>query len=54
MTEWVLILGSSTGHGGATAERLAKDGYGYLEDRRPSANMDPYKVCSILIETTCG
>ena len=30
MTEWVLILGSSTGHGGATAERLAKDGYGII------------------------
>ncbi len=33
--------------------QTANDGYGYLEDRRPSANMDPYKVCSILIETTC-
>jgi glutamine synthetase len=32
----------------------ANDGYGYLEDRRPSANMDPYKVCAALIETTCG
>ena len=32
----------------------SNDGKGYLEDRRPSANMDPYKVCSILIETTCG
>ena len=32
----------------------ANDGKGYLEDRRPAANMDPYKVCSILIETTCG
>ena len=31
----------------------ANDGYGYLEDRRPSANMDPYKVCAALIETTC-
>ena len=30
MTEWVLILGCSTGHGGATAERLAKDGYGII------------------------
>ena len=30
-----------------------KNGYGYLEDRRPSANMDPYKVCAMLIETTC-
>ena len=33
--------------------QTANDGYGYLEDRRPSANMDPYKVCAILIETTC-
>ena len=34
--------------------QVAKDGKGYLEDRRPSANMDPYKVCAILIETTCS
>ena len=34
--------------------QTANDGYGYLEDRRPSANMDPYKVCAILIETTCS
>jgi glutamine synthetase len=26
---------------------------GYLEDRRPAANMDPYQVCARLIETTC-
>jgi len=31
-----------------------KDGKGYFEDRRPAANMDPYEVCSILIETVCG
>ena len=31
----------------------ANDGFGYLEDRRPSANMDPYKVCAALIETVC-
>ena len=30
MSEWVLILGCSTGHGGATAKRLAQDGYGIL------------------------
>ena len=34
--------------------QTAKDGHGYLEDRRPSANMDPYKVCAALIETTCS
>jgi len=29
------------------------DGCGYLEDRRPAANMDPYSVCSVLMETVC-
>ena len=29
-------------------------GYGYFEDRRPAANMDPYEVCAMLIETVCG
>jgi glutamine synthetase len=33
--------------------QTANDGYGYLEDRRPSANMDPYKVCAALMETVC-
>ncbi len=32
----------------------AKEGKGYLEDRRPAANMDPYLVCAKLIETVCG
>ncbi len=31
-----------------------KAGKGYLEDRRPAANMDPYKVCAALIKTVCG
>ncbi|PIR96769.1 MAG: glutamine synthetase [Candidatus Doudnabacteria bacterium CG10_big_fil_rev_8_21_14_0_10_41_10] len=29
-------------------------GRGYLEDRRPAANLDPYQVCTALIETICG
>jgi len=29
-------------------------GKGYFEDRRPAANMDPYQVCAILLETVCG
>ncbi len=33
---------------------VSKNGYGYLEDRRPAANMDPYQVCRALIETVCG
>lgn len=32
----------------------AKNGCGYLEDRRPAANMDPYQVCAKIVETTCG
>jgi len=31
-----------------------KSGQLYLEDRRPAANMDPYQVCTALIETVCG
>lgn len=27
---------------------------GYLEDRRPAANMDPYKVAARILETACG
>ncbi len=34
--------------------QTANDGFGYLEDRRPSANMDPYKVCAALMETVCS
>ena len=30
MRQWVLLLGGSTGHGAATAKRLAKDGYGII------------------------
>lgn len=30
------------------------EGKGYFEDRRPCANIDPYVVCRLLIETVCG
>ena len=30
----------------------ANAGCGYLEDRRPAANMDPYQVCRAILETT--
>jgi len=33
--------------------QVAKEGKGYLEDRRPSANCDPYRVCHKLMETVC-
>jgi glutamine synthetase len=31
----------------------AQAGFGYLEDRRPSANADPYVVARLLLETCC-
>ena len=32
---------------------VALKGYGYLEDRRPAANADPYAVAARIIETVC-
>ncbi len=34
--------------------QVEKTGQGYAEDRRPNANMDPYTVCRLLLETVCG
>ena len=33
---------------------VATKGYGYLEDRRPGANANPYLVAASLIATVCG
>ncbi len=33
---------------------VASKGYGYIEDRRPGANANPYEVAAILVETICG
>lgn len=33
--------------------QVNKDGYGYLEDRRPASNCDPYVVCERLVRTCC-
>lgn len=30
------------------------DQKGYLEDRRPASNMDPYLVTRLIVQTTCG
>ncbi len=34
--------------------QVARDGKGYIEDRRPNANMDPYKVTELIIKTVGG
>ena len=33
--------------------QVEQEGRGYLEDRRPSANCNPYAVCSRILETVC-
>lgn len=32
---------------------VAQKGYGYIEDRRPGANADPYTVAALLVKTIC-
>ena len=34
--------------------QVAQDGKGYIEDRRPNANADPYVVSTLLTNTICG
>lgn len=31
--------------------QCAEDGYGYMEDRRPSSNCDPYSVTEAIVRT---
>lgn len=33
---------------------VAEEGRGYIEDRRPGANCDPYEVCNAILETITG
>jgi len=58
MSEWVLLLGGSTGHGAATAKKLAKDGYGIIAfhfDRGEAKKiaMDTIKEVKELSEGRC-
>jgi glutamine synthetase len=34
--------------------QVAQEGKGYIEDRRPNANMDPYVVTRLITETVCS
>ena len=34
--------------------QVAKDGKGYIEDRRPNANADPYTVARLMTDTICS
>ena len=33
--------------------QVARDGMGYIEDRRPNANCDPYIVTQLILDTVC-
>ncbi|XP_071040825.1 glutamine synthetase 2 cytoplasmic [Parasteatoda tepidariorum] len=33
--------------------QVAQEGMGYLEDRRPSSNCDPYSVAEVIVRTVC-
>lgn len=44
------------GHRGASIRiplGVSMTGYGYFEDRRPNANIDPYTVARLMLETVC-
>ena len=34
--------------------QVHRDGKGYIEDRRPNANCDPYRVVGLILNTVCG
>jgi len=34
--------------------QVAKEKKGYLEDRRPNANIDPYRVTRVIVNTVCS
>jgi glutamine synthetase len=34
--------------------QVHRDRKGYIEDRRPNANCDPYKVTGLILNTVCG
>ena len=44
------------GHRGASIRiplQVHNDGCGHFEDRRPNANVDPYVVARLMLETVC-
>ena len=55
-TSSVHQFSSGVAHRGASIRiprQCAEDGKGYLEDRRPSSNCDPYRVTEAIARTVC-
>lgn len=54
-SSWTVFT-SGIGDRGASVRipvQTATAGGGYLEDRRPAANADPYRVAELLVRTIC-
>ena len=54
-TSDINTFSSGVAHRGASIRiprQCAEDGKGYLEDRRPSSNCDPYSVTEAIVRTT--
>lgn len=55
-TSSITNFSSGVAHRGASVRiprQVADDGNGYLEDRRPASNCDPYVVTELLVRTCC-
>lgn len=53
----IKTFSSGAGNRGASIRiprQVATKGCGYIEDRRPNANADPYQIAAMLLETICG
>ena len=54
-TSTIYSFSSGVANRGASVRiprQCAEDGKGYLEDRRPSSNCDPYRVTEAVVRTT--
>ena len=54
----VVVVVSSSGSSSTASIRIPwqveVDKKGYLEDRRPNANADPYVIATVMIDTVCS
>lgn len=53
-TKFSYDLDSNRGHSIRVPAATRNAGKGYMEDRRPASNMNPYKVCKLMLQTICG
>jgi glutamine synthetase len=54
-TGHISVFSYGVGNRGASIRiprKVASDGKGYMEDRRPASNIDPYEVVSIIMKSS--